>query len=145
MGVTTDAILFFGIDLGEDEGEFAWLDSEKDLDASDYIAEKMGVPRPDCEYSGNEQLYSAYWKKKREIMEQLGCDIDYHCTSELPLYYVYLTDFIITANRGYPEKVSQVTVRYPSEENIEKLKRFCELCDIDWEQPSWHLASYWSC
>jgi len=142
MGVSTDAILFFGIDLGENN-EFPWIDEEDGADVESFIAAKLGVSRPDCEYEGNEKLFSDYWNKRREVMRNLGCDVGWHCSGSYPMCFVCLEKFNFSACRGYPQIIDPAVMQTVSAEDIQKLKDFCELIEVEWQEPKWQLASYW--
>jgi hypothetical protein len=145
MGVNTDAILFFGIDLGEDEmQDWPWNNTgREDYEWWDYVAEKLGIVGPDVSYDGHEKAYREYWDRRHAAVEQLGCEIGIHCSESYPCTYVALTGKKKKANRGYPNTVDKSFLDV-TEDDVDKLKKFCELVGIPWQEPSWLLASYWS-
>lgn len=143
MGQSTNAILFFGIDLGED-AELPWLaeDSEHE-ECEEFLADKLVPNRPDCDYEGNEELFDVYWDKRHAVVKDLGCAVATHCSCDYPMHYIFLTGFRWIAKRGYPEEIVSRRLREVSPDDIEKLRKFCELLGIPWETPRWYLASDW--
>lgn len=76
MGVSTDAILFYGIEFDEDE-----LDTDEngeliEGDFLDYLEEKL---------------------------EGIDIEIGTHCSYSDPIYYLYTKRYL--ACRGYPERI----------------------------------------
>jgi hypothetical protein len=157
MGVSTDAILFWGI-VSDEEGH-PWLkhqpeddedddddDSDDDSDDDEFdweevYAEAMGVPCPDAEYGDDTKpIYQAYWKRKREIIEASGCTFGSHCSGDCPMDYVAVVESETTARRGYPEEITSLEVKPDWEP---KLREFCEKLNIPWGEPKWWLVSYW--
>lgn len=142
MGTSTDGILFFGIDLGEDEDDsFPWQGE----DWEDFAADKLGVSRPEVPWEGNEDVFRKYWKEKAEAIEALECEIGTHCSDSYPCYFVAPKKKVLVAARGYPLEVTKdfLDVDVRNTEISESLKNFCELMEIPWQEPKWHLASYW--
>ena len=118
MGTSTDAILFYGIDLGEDG-----LDSI---------------------YESNKDLYDAIQdcSLPDEMVEKLKdnlCEIGYHCSGECPMYYIFASKE--RAWRGYPQEIENLDVDLIWND---QLKEFCEVIGIEYQKPKWYLASYWS-
>jgi hypothetical protein len=141
MGVDTNAIVFYGFDLGEEEG--IWQ-SEDDIE--DLIMKKMGYSAPIEPYdNGNESvvaLYKNWWAKKREVLKTLGCEIGCHGSDGYPGYFVAVSSKILTAYRGEPKLVSADFLAITNED-ITKLVNFCKLLEIPWQLPKWMLCSYW--
>lgn len=150
MGTSTNGILFFGFDFcNEDEGDELPFD-----DWEDHYAEKMGLIDdsgywtdegdhafpPGPERDAAEKRWHAYLDKKTKLVKKAGVEIDSHCSGEYPIYYVCTQQ--VVARRGYPEKLKLEEMEV-TEEEIQKLRAFCELMGIKWKKPSWVLASYW--
>jgi hypothetical protein len=117
MGVSTDAYLFFGFDFCNPEEEGETL-----------IWEDLG-------YGWEDE-----WLKELFGDEPLKCQIDIHCNSEYPIYFVHVKGRIHRAFRGSPTVIENLDV---SEEDIENLKEFCKVTGIEYQEPKWILASYW--
>jgi len=149
MGTTTDAYLFYGFtiyDPEEGEGEMPpWMDDESDegsLEWEDVLATKLGLSKPDGAYIDHEGEYRTYWKERGKLAEGAGCVVDTHCSGEYPIYFVALKDKYFRASRGNPTEIDMGSMVITSMEK-EKLRRFCELLEIPWQEPKWYLASYW--
>lgn len=155
MGVSTNGILFYGIDLGEDfeydrealpftdEQYGVWEEDGKEWE--DLWAALHGVFGPSVEYGEeNKEVFHAYWDKKGELEKTSPCEVDLHCSYEYPIYYVALRGANFTAYRGSPEEVS---LDFPDgmtkEEADAKIKEFCEKMGLPYSQPKWYLASLW--
>ena len=147
MGVSTNGILYFGIELGDEEDVcFPWddfVDKDNDIYVDDYIAMKLGVTEPDVPYEGNEALFSKCWEDKRKAIKATGCEVNYHGSSACVMYYVTLTAKHLEARRGYPEAVTEEFLKVTDEQK-EQLKKFCAIIGVEWKEPKWMLASYWS-
>ena len=147
MGVSTDAILFWGFFLTEDEegedDEMPWLDEEYEWDT--FYAKQLGIEEPTVPYNRDDEevveIYHAYWRSNREAAKASGCDIAYHCSGDYPLYYVTVEESRIRASRGYPEEITDLCA---APEWHDRLQRFCKVMDIPWQEPKWWLVSLWN-
>lgn len=123
MGVSTNAILFFGFTFsGEDE-----ILGEATEEQKEALQAKL-----------NEE--DDYFYDICKNNPNVG--VDYHCHSEFPMHYVYHKAFHLVAHRGYEEVVDlgRMTGMVAMQA---QLKAFCEEHGIPWQQPRWTLASYW--
>jgi hypothetical protein len=156
MGQSTDAILFYGYCWDEEEVEI-WEDGQKNEDGEDEDAEERyarmsGVERPTAEYperddssvsaEGVRAAFSAYWDKKRAINKAVGVEVGHHCSGEYPIPFVAVTGSLLRATRGYPEKVTSLSV---GDDWDAKLGAYCALMGIkpSQEKPGWWLVSMW--
>lgn len=107
---------------------------------------KLGHVAPildDDDYTEKAQLQQqAWWKKKREVMKSLGCEIGFYGSDGDSLCFVAVTGKILTANRGCTKLVSADFLAITNED-ITKLVNFCKLLEIPWQSPKWLLCSYW--
>lgn len=124
MGISSDGILFFGFDIGE---EVPWIEDDCE-DYEDWILWKLGC---------NED---ADFDERGSFFKEAGCRIGLHCSYDYPMYYVYLIDKNIYSSRGYPERITDEFLTVDPED-IEKLKTFCKTLGIEWQEPCWFLAS----
>lgn len=148
MGVTTDAILCFGVDMGESPG-FPWMQEDNEFD--EWMANRIGIYYPfkgnDKEWNDwysikeNKEAMSLYWNIKRDLENGCPVQIVYHCSAEYSEYILAVRGTVTKANRGYPEKITHLEVdRVKINEYMTTLKEWgIELP----EQPEWLLASYW--
>ena len=144
MGISTDADLYYGIQL-EEGIESLWADNEKECDWEELYCAKLGVNPPEKGYSDTDPTtkdeYSKYWETKRNMVKNSLCKIGMHCSYDYPMYYITITESCKHARRGYPIKIPNGLVTY-STWDLE-LQRFCKVMGIAYEQPSWWLSSMW--
>jgi len=141
MSTTTDGNLYYGIQLGESR---PWTNEDlqyEDYDWEEYYAMKIGVKKPDAEYSDNtKHLYKEYWDNKHTLIKNSRCSIGIHCSFDYPLYYVCITKSKVTAPRGTPIVIKSLEIEDGWDD---ALKDFCKIMDIEYEQPHWWLSSLW--
>jgi hypothetical protein len=141
MGVSTNAILVFGVELGEDVPE-SLLGEDGSFDFEDILAADAGLFEPIC---GTENLSTPYWEAKRKAVAEAPVELVWHCSGEYPMYILGVPGTEKTANRGHPRTVTPSDFATPSDEKIEAFKKWCEDHDIVLEaEPAWLLCSYWS-
>lgn len=141
MTVSTDAILFFGFGLYEEEPEACKGGGISGW--TDYYAIKMGIKPPPKEFNDETKPdIKRFWKERDEIVKKSQCGIGAHCSSDYPMYYVYIEVSEITAHRGYPKEV-QLNALKVEPSWIILLKTFCETMDIKYQEPKWILCSHW--
>jgi hypothetical protein len=145
MGVSTDAILFWGI-VSTDEDE-RWLrpsDEDEEGDVPDWearYAAAVGVPEPSEPYGEESKpLYHDYWDRKRAAIEASGCSMGTHCSGDYPMDYVTVVASKTRASRGCPQEIRSLEVGPDWEA---KLRDFCAQLGIPWQEPGWWLVSYW--
>jgi len=146
MGVSTDAILWFGFEYGE---EPPWFDTDPDdyedeepEDSDDWMARVLGIVGPVADYSEETaEEYQAHWKAKREAIAAAGVEVIHHCHHECVMYGLGVLK--VSASRGYPENVSKHIAQDTAEAEA-KLRAFCERAGVEWAEPGWHLASDWA-
>lgn len=137
MSVSTNAILFYGFMLGDEDGWDGPFDPEE---WEEVYCIKNGLTEPDEEYEDHETEFQEFWRKVSKLRERAGCEIDSHCSNDFPQYYVCVTKSRTTANRGYPAEIKSLDVD-PNWKIV--LKEFCTVMDIEYQEPRWWLVSYW--
>lgn len=156
MGVSTDAYLFFGFEFHDEEGEnpcenqrvLAALEEDGDLDNL-YMEEVEGKFYPgtgddnfDYEDPKNRKSIDDFYGLKTKLMKEAGVEVSYHCHGDFPIWF--LTIHQITACRGDSTQIDLDELKsHITEEKINKLKKFCEILEIEYQEPKWILASYW--
>jgi len=140
MSISTDANLYYGIQLGTGEDiTFPW--KKEDLDWKEYYAMQMGLPPIEAPYTDETRNeYRQYWEKKNKLVETSKCSIGTHCSCDYPMYYVTINKSELRAPRGYPVVVGNIKIE---EDWDNALKQFCELMGLEYEQPQWWLSSMW--
>jgi len=152
MGVSTNAYLFWGlcggdeghwVNLGREYGDGGYVEDTEGLDEQgdweDIYAARMGLESPGP-YDEHKDEYPAYWDAKRKLVEESGCEINWHCSGEYAMPFVAVSESLTRAARGDPAKVEP---REAKPEWEAKLRRFCEVMGVKWSEPGWWLASYW--
>lgn len=133
MGVSTNAILFYGLLLPGGD------DDEGDIDSA--VAIEDWIDEWQEEYLKRKNLD---WKNDYSIqstmMEDCPVEIGWHCSGDYPMHYLSPKDAGKSASRGYPEVVDSLEVKPEWDGQI---KEFCEVMGIRYSQPKWYLVSYW--
>lgn len=170
MGVSTDAILFYGY-CWDDEDHSLWKTDDANDDDDDGWEERLArakgclpptTPFPERtveptrengwsstpkDYDAAEQAiidqYSAYWRAKGKIVAASPCLVDTHCSASCPMPYVAVRKSVTVSRRGYPSKITSVDVD-PAWDAA--LAEFCETLRIKIgnKKPAWWLVSDWS-
>lgn len=163
MGVSTDAVLFYGY-AWEEDGRFPPTidrdDEEEDEDSDDEWQDRVltarGVPKVNWDTYNRDDVGEARqrWEKesgyavrneaKKALTKDFPCEIGGHCSGDYPMPYVYLTKYAHTASRGEAAEVAGLPE--PTDEEKAKLAAFIELLKIDVSEakgPGWLLVSYW--
>lgn len=148
MGVSTDAILAFGVELEDEETPYEAEDEEGYLPSlEEYLAKRAGLPDPYDEPNYDEgdpgwlQRREAFWDAKKKLVDEAPIEIVTHQHHEFPQYIVAIKGTVTTARRGYPQSPAMVT---PSAEMRAKARAFCEENEIKFPgDPRWLLASWW--
>lgn len=141
MGVSTNALIAFGFDLGEagdrevDLSElFPDPDGGDEPQLDEWLLEKAGV------VFKNGMNYDDFKKKRDKVLAACPVALVEHCSNEHPMYLLAVRGTVKVARRGYAEPFELPQV---SQEQIEAAKAFCDEHGIEWETPKWTLFSYW--
>jgi hypothetical protein len=170
MGVSTNAILFYGycwddeIDLFDPDGESD--DELNDSEWVDVVARKRGhkspwdsYPEAECDaapygkernaigdkwMAENRAAIDAWAHLKKSIEQELGCEINHHCSQDCMIPYIEIADSGLFARRGYPARIDA----WPKagDDWDGKLEKFCKELGIEpppGQKPGWWLVSYW--
>lgn len=135
MGVSTDALLFYGFQIpgGAEDGEDPfWGDAD---DPEDFIAARAGFETP--------EVWSVrHSERQQQILTRIGVEVVQHCSVDYPMYAIGVTASLRTARRGYPiELVSDDLEVRPEWKKL--LVDFAKLVGIKAQTPKWILASNW--
>jgi len=139
MGQSTDGILVFGIDLGEEYPESLLDEDGDEIELDDLLAKEAGLPAWN-EVPDNES--STYYKKKREVVDNAPVCLIRHCSCDYPMYIIGIPTTHVSANRGYPTTIDPKSLKV-NQEQIDAFKTWCESHDIDYSEPKWLLCSDW--
>lgn len=140
MSTSTDAILFYGIDLGEDldideiarNCGFDPDDEDYEFDTLDnFYLKKIGI------YRGEDENYVEWGKRKELALNGVGDGR--HCSGYYPMHYISIGTHY-EAYRGHPTEVTNLGINSDWDD---KIKKYCETIGIPFSKPKWILASYW--
>lgn len=131
MGVSTNAVLVFGIDIGEDLPEFL---EDFDGDFDDFLADYSGLPKWGEE--GHDFDKTVAWNNDFPV------ELVQHCSYEYPMYILAVRGTESTARRGYAAEIDVASMQIDNVK-ILQLKNFCEQYNIEWQEPKWLLCSMW--
>lgn len=138
MSQSTDGILVFGFDVGE-ENPVGNLFTDEIEEFDDLIISESGLPHYD---GNNTDDYREYWSKIKAVIDACPVDIISHCSGDYPMYIVAVRGTYHNASRGYPEALSADAFNVP-QEKIDAAQKWCEDHGVEWQAPSWLLASMW--
>lgn len=154
MSVSTDAILCYGFEVGDEDEKPAWMQPEEgdeDFDFETFLVARLSdsIKEPGefnkISYDHDPEIrkqWSDYWAAKREFVKSVGVDLVSHCSGDYPMYILAAKASITRAHRGYPEKLPDGMTADPGWPQI--LEVFCEKTGIQIQEPSWILCSNWS-
>lgn len=146
MGVSTDAILAFGFDLGDDEDRsiaevFNAPEGDDDgFDFDEWVGQKAGAIYPEGHAGIDSPEYVAYSTKKREAVDSCPVELITHCSYDYPMYFLAIRGTEVRAWRGEPKPIH---IERPAQAKIDAMKLFCEQNGVEWQEPAWHIFSLW--
>lgn len=146
MGQSTDGLVAFGFDLGEQEElpEALLEAGRQDGDGFEWqsvVSVLTDLTPPGVEWEDTfVQVYRDYWAKQREATENHPLEMVCHCSGECPMWFLAVRGTVTRAKRGFPQPVEMPAV---SDEAIKALHGFCERFGLKWQEPRWHVFSMW--
>ena len=154
MSVSTDSILCYGFEVGDEDEKPDWMEPQGDdeeFDFETFLVSKFSDSIKDpaefdkADYDSNPETrkqWSDYWAAKRELVKSVNVDLVSHCSGDYPMYVIAVKASITMARRGYPKKLAGDIVVDPGWHKI--LEDFCEKTGIPMSEPCWVLCSYWT-
>ena len=153
MSTSTDAILFFGVLLDEDQ-ELPWEDSDDEFGGWFIRNETAWKPAKECYDENGEHLpgvteedVTQYWAEFRDY-EPKHFEIVYHCSYEYPMFGLALKDCTLRAYRGYPKVVNfgeiisaEKALALPDDRQV--LDDFIKKHGLKVSEYGWYLVSMW--
>jgi hypothetical protein len=138
MGVSTDAILFYGY-VWDEETSAPWtIGKDGDGEYSDEDDEDW-----EKRYARLNGVATDY-ASRRQIVEECPVKVDTHCHSDAPMPFVCIKSSYICNSRGDMTRLNPEQFEV-EEEWDDQLKKFCKLMGIPIpaEGPGWYMVSYW--
>lgn len=143
MGQSTNAIIAYGFDLGDELPEsLQSLMSEYEGDSEEVLAADIGIELP--QYTAGCD-YSAYSASRNAGLADLKIDLITHCSGEYPMYFLAARGSNKLASRGNPTSLSARDLDDGKFDQgvIDAMHAFCDRHDIEWQIPQWHIFSMW--
>jgi hypothetical protein len=145
MGISTDAILAYGYDLGDDPDVDWWAnrdeDDEEESDFGEVATNKMleSIGFTEKWVSG---IDDEYFTRKRNAEGQLGVEIIYHCSYDYPMYILAAKE--IRAYRGDVTviEMSDLLINIEWDDKLARALQSLGIKPIN-EYPQWMLVSMW--
>lgn len=156
MGVSTDAILCFGIAFEQDT-EFPWghgSDMEHQIDEWWLKLHNYEPPFELFDKHGNylngvkppQEKINEYFDHRRAFLNEHPRPFDFvqHCHSDHPMYILTVPDTERRASRGYPTEIFPERL-YVEKSEVQALADICKAHGIEGgSHPGWWLVSNWS-
>lgn len=133
-------IVFWGFVIPDDV-ELPW-EAHDAAQWQDHFATVMELKPPEVAYEGNEEEYHTYYDQMQAAVVEAGCEVDAtgdHEWAERPRF-VHVTAGQIYASAPQVEPLDAGRLEVKPEWNA-KLKSFCELMGIPFQEPGWYLTS----
>lgn len=173
MGVSTDAILCYGVDFGEEPDGLPFYDEENGVDFDEWVYsltpglsnthlwdtyyEWEKTPEAQALRATTYNLVPEFeklnpqWRdelneiyaRRREAENNAPVELVYHCSGDYPMYIVAVKGTTVKAWRGEPQEITTETFEIDVK-HLFAAQRFCEEHEIPFEDPTWILCSYYS-
>jgi hypothetical protein len=142
MGISTDAILAYGYDLGYDPVPTWWSNLSEEEQENEGFADLAktqmlaSIGFTEKWAKGNE----GYFDRKREAKKQLGVEVIYYCSYDYPMYILAAKEF--RAYRGDVEIIDSLDIDLDWDDKLKSALKSLEIKPIN-EHPQWMLVSMW--
>lgn len=155
VGTSTDGILAYGYDLGSPDewkveglaayGELVrpWLPAV-DEDGPDFAAAVEAALLATTGFTETDDRTDGYYRRRGEAADQLGVQVETHCSDGSPMYLLVASDRCLTARRGFPKTVDPAWLAdtAAADERLAWALGVLGLRPLQ-ERPAWLLASWW--
>ena len=133
MGLSTDAIVAFGFDLGEDFEFDGYNPEDYDDGMSEYFDRLIGI----------KEWQSEGWvsfEVDEEIRKAAPVELVLHCSYDYPMYFLAVRGTVTESNRGYPVEFVPQTI---DQEQLDEFKSWCDKHNIELPEdaPKWYVFS----
>lgn len=116
MGTSTNAYLYYGLDVMDEYNDIIPPALRKQYDSKEVV------------------------EKLEKIAKKHGLELDSHCHSEYPVYYLHAKQYF--ACRGYPERITDLGINTLKDTRLRMAAKELGIEDAD-SKIDWWLASYW--
>jgi hypothetical protein len=148
MSTSTDGILAYGFDLGEDYGfdwddetpRPEWIDSEEYESAENTLLVANGFTEPEPDFDTDRDGWLAWSNRRDEAKKTLGVELVMHCSDSCTMWLLTAKHF--EASRGYPVEVD-MDLPENADERLAWAVDVLGLTKFKGAKPKWLLASWW--
>ena len=153
MGVSTNAILCYGISFPDDY-EFPWDDGgDSGYDIEKWWLSVNGYEPPFELFTASgdyidgteppKEKVSEYFAHRRAFLAEHPLPVKsvMHCHGDYPMWILAAPSSVTTAYRGYPEVINPPLA--VSVEEVNALEEFCDRWELEGDGPDWWLCSLW--
>lgn len=126
MGVSSDGMLYFGFQVGDEDQKPEWLGEHEDFDA--FICAKAGLPD------------DAPYEQTGPVIKNCPAELQLFCSYDYPMYVLGVRGAEHRAYRGDIVEIGDAELAVDSV-RVEAFKAWCDLNGIEWQQPKWLLCS----
>lgn len=128
MGISSDAMLYFGFPVGEDEQPPEWYEDGNIKDFDNWICQLAELPE------------DAKYEQRKPIIKACPAELQMYCSYDYPMYILAVRGEEIRVNRGFFEEI-HIDALTVDQEKIDAFKRWCEQNNIKYKEPKWLLCS----
>lgn len=145
MGQSTNAIIAFGFNLGEELPEKlqSLMDGEDEPDLQEMLALDHSIIMPEYTETCD---YKEYAAARDAALSQIKINLIEHCSGDYPMYFLAVRGSDELAIRGEPTALDPDyldTMRF-FPESIDAMRAFCNRHGIEWQEAKWHIFSMWN-
>lgn len=127
MGVSTNGMLYFGFQIGDEDEKPEWLEGFDDFD--DFLVAKAG-------------LSDAPYEDRAKVIHECPADLHTFCSYDYPMHILGLRSAGYVVHRGYTVEIDPAKLAI-DQSKIDALKAWCAANGIKWQEPKWLLCSLW--
>ena len=133
MGISSNAMLYFGFPVGDYDEPPAFLEGRENEDGTteafdDLICEIAGLPA-DSDY-----------KTRMVAIKACPAEMQSYCSYDWPRFLLCVRGAEHIVYRGYTAEINSENLAV-APEKIEAFKSWCESNNIPWQEPKWLLCS----
>lgn len=134
MGQSTDAILVYGFEIGEEDETPEFMGDFEDF--QDYLEDQSGLPK----YGEPGHSFDAH----REYRKSCPADLVSHCSGDYPMHILAVRGTEHHASRGHAVYIDPNTDLLIDNGVEAEFKAWCAARDIEVPELKWILCSMWN-
>lgn len=149
MGTSTDGILAYGFDLGEDYGfdwddetpRPEWIESDEEEAAESVLLAANGFTEPEPDFYADREGWLSWTHRRDDAKKQLGVELVMHCSDSCTMWILAARHF--ENRRGYPVDIPNLDLPDNADERLAWAIDVLGLKKFKGQQAKWLLASWW--